>query len=150
SVSVLPVGGTETLIADTGSKGGLLATAASAGFQRVSLDLSAFAGQQVQIRFRFHSDFSVVFEGWYLDDVSLIATTPGTRVVTLNPGQIVPGLDFANQNGARIRGTVLNDADGSGSRQAGEPGMAGVTVFVDLNGNGVANSGEPSAVTAAD
>ena len=34
--------------------------------------------------------------------------------------------------------------------KAGEPGVGGVTIYVDYNDNAKLDSGEPSAVTAAD
>lgn len=51
--------------------------------------------------------------------------------------------------GGGISGRVFNDLirDGSGS---GDPGLAGVTVFADINGNGVLDAVEPRATTAAD
>lgn len=36
-----------------------------------TFDLSAFAGQDIQMRFRFCSDSSTVREGWYIDDVQV-------------------------------------------------------------------------------
>ena len=49
-----------------------------------------------------------------------------------------------------IRGQVFNDGDGDGVWGYGERGIAGRTVFVDANLNGVRDAGEKSAVTAAD
>ncbi|HET6249141.1 MAG TPA: SdrD B-like domain-containing protein [Tepidisphaeraceae bacterium] len=46
-----------------------------------------------------------------------------------------------------VAGVVYNDANGNGSQDNGEPGVAGVTVFVDLNSTGTFASGDPSAVT---
>jgi hypothetical protein len=40
----------------------------------VSLDLSAYAGQTVQVAFRFGSGGSGTAAGWYVDDISLIAS----------------------------------------------------------------------------
>jgi hypothetical protein len=52
----------------------------SAEDQQVLLDLSAFAGNpSVKIRFVLQSDASVTFDGWYIDDVKVVArvdTTP--------------------------------------------------------------------------
>lgn len=39
--------------------------------------LSAYAGQEVRIRFRFCSDGSSVYEGWYVDDVVVGPLAPG-------------------------------------------------------------------------
>lgn len=51
--------------------------------------------------------------------------------------------------GGTVTGRVFRDinADGSGT---GDPGLAGVTVFADVNGNGVRDPFEPSFVTGAD
>ena len=51
------------------------------------------------------------------------------------------------QNNARIQGTKWNDLDGDSTRDAGEPGLAGWTIYLDLNNNGQLNGGEPSRVT---
>jgi len=48
----------------------------------VLIDLTNYAGQNVQLRFRLASDDSVGFEGWYVDDVNVTScqgeTTPDT------------------------------------------------------------------------
>lgn len=49
-----------------------------------------------------------------------------------------------------IRGTVFHDANTNGVQDAGEPGLAGQTVFVDLDGSGVWQAADPSAVTDTD
>lgn len=41
------------------------------GWEEVAFDLAAYAGQEVQLRFRFGSDGYVVREGWYLDDFTV-------------------------------------------------------------------------------
>jgi hypothetical protein len=50
--------------------------------------------------------------------------------------------------GAQTFGTKFNDLDGDGQQDAGEPGMAGWTVFGDLNDNGTLDPSEPTTVTA--
>jgi hypothetical protein len=47
--------------------------ATSGGWQPVSLDLSAYAGEAVQVAFRFGSGGLATAPGWYLDDLSLVA-----------------------------------------------------------------------------
>ncbi|HVK14164.1 MAG TPA: SdrD B-like domain-containing protein, partial [Gemmataceae bacterium] len=49
-----------------------------------------------------------------------------------------------------VTGSAFNDADGNGVRGAGEAGIAGAVVYLDLTGDNVADAGEPAAVTAAD
>jgi hypothetical protein len=46
-------------------------------------------------------------------------------------------------------GTVYQDADGDGTREAGEPGLAGWTVYADLNDDGAREAGEPAGSTDA-
>jgi len=38
-----------------------------------TFDLSAYAGQTIRVRFRLHTDASVVLPGWYIDDVRIVA-----------------------------------------------------------------------------
>lgn len=48
-----------------------------------TMDLQVYAGQSIQFRFRFGSDASEAHEGWYVDDVSVIALDlPGISVPT--------------------------------------------------------------------
>ncbi len=49
-----------------------------------------------------------------------------------------------------INGTVFNDANSDGAKQAGETGMAAQTVFLDTDGDGLLDAGESSTTTAAD
>jgi hypothetical protein len=50
-----------------------------------------------------------------------------------------------------IQGTLFEDVNGNGTRDAGEPGLAqaGVTVYLDLNGDRTYQAGEPTALTDA-
>ncbi|HWI60459.1 MAG TPA: PKD domain-containing protein, partial [Symbiobacteriaceae bacterium] len=54
---------------------------APVGWENVTLDLSAYAGQTVQVRFRLESDGSVNYAGWYVDDVMVAgsATANGMK-----------------------------------------------------------------------
>ena len=72
--------------------------------------------------------------------------------MVLGTGEVVTGKDFGNQSPfGEIRGTKFEDLDGDGVRDAGEPAMAGVTVYIDRNNNGVLDSGgliEPDSYPA--
>ncbi|MFB2881083.1 Calx-beta domain-containing protein [Floridanema aerugineum] len=48
---------------------------------------------------------------------------------------------------AEIRGIKWNDLNGDRIRNAGEPGLAGWTIYLDLNNNSKLDSGEPSTTT---
>ncbi|HEX4795571.1 MAG TPA: choice-of-anchor Q domain-containing protein [Humisphaera sp.] len=48
-----------------------------------------------------------------------------------------------------LRGTVYNDINGDGIRQAGEPGTANWKIYIDLNNSGAFVASDPSAITDA-
>jgi hypothetical protein len=76
-------------------------------------------------------------------------TFPAAGYHTYNPFIDIPitAMDFGNTRLARISGVVFDDRDADGSRGAGETGLAGRSVYVDLNENGTADVGEPVAAT---
>ncbi|MEG4466822.1 SdrD B-like domain-containing protein, partial [Microcoleus sp. AT9_B5] len=81
-------------------------------------------------------------------------TTPNPVAVTLAAGQTTPAtVNFGNQTIpavlSSITGIKFNDTDGNGTQTAGELGVAGVTVFLDTNGDGILGAGETSATTGA-
>ena len=49
-----------------------------------------------------------------------------------------------------IHGVKFDDANGNHVRDAGEAGIGGTTIYIDLNRDNVLDAGEPSTVTAAD
>ncbi|WP_025031918.1 DUF7507 domain-containing protein [Bradyrhizobium sp. DOA9] len=53
------------------------------------------------------------------------------------------------QTAGTLKGTKFSDIDSDGVKDAGEPGVAGVTIFIDANKNGVLDAGERSTVTDA-
>ncbi|MCX7425571.1 MAG: proprotein convertase P-domain-containing protein [Planctomycetia bacterium] len=66
-------------------------------------------------------------DAWYIGTVQALEAREATPVVP----------DADNE----IHGTVWDDADGDGSRDAGEAGVAGQTVYLDDNHNGVRDEG---------
>ena len=76
------------------------------------------------------------------------AGNPNSINVTLGVGQNVLSRDFEYED-SMISGVVWNDQDADGSRELGEPLLDGVTVFLDLDNNGVHDVGEPTTVTNA-
>jgi hypothetical protein len=78
---------------------------------------------------------------------------PGGHQVTVALDELVSGIDFGNHSTIRpgsIHGTKWLDRNGDGRRGDDEPGLAGVTIWVDLDHNGQHDAGEPSAVSAED
>ncbi len=69
--------------------------------------------------------------------------------LTVGVGQAFTGKNFGLTQMALVSGTVFNDADDNKIKAATEGGLAGWTVFVDKNKNGVLDKGELSAKTNA-
>ncbi len=76
----------------------------------------------------------------------------GFHSVVLASGVVVEGLDFGNHEvqPASVHGVKWLDRDGNGRRDQNEPGLAGVTIYLDLNDNGFLDAAEPSAVSMTD
>lgn len=110
-VGVLANGTFTTLASSDPAKGGLLSN--TDGFAEVTLDLSAFAGQRIQIVFQFTSDSIFNFEGWYVDDIAVLVPGERGHEVTVGAGQTVSGLDFGNQGLGNVTGDLddPNDQD---------------------------------------
>ncbi len=77
---------------------------------------------------------------------------PDWYEVDLRTGPIASGYDFGNILPGSIRGCKGSDLDGDGVIGPDESGLSGVTIYIDLNDNGVYEPelGEPSYVTDAD
>lgn len=86
-------------------------------------------------------------------------TTPGVSLGSEHTVNLatnltsVADLNFGNQLAAAVSGSIsgtkFNDVDADGVLDPGEVGLAGVTIFIDANGNNTLDSGEMSAVTNA-
>ncbi len=85
SVSVIDSSG-NTVIATSGIE----FPATTTGFEPVSLDLTPFVGESVQVAFQFTSNATVTAEGWYVDDVVVNA---------IEPNEWVPQGPFSATNG---------------------------------------------------
>ena len=81
-------------------------------------------------------------------------TAPATnaRTITVRGGVDVAGMNFGEARllDSSISGSVYIDKDSSGTRNAGDRGLPGVVVFLDVNENGLLDSGEPQATTSTD
>jgi len=74
---------------------------------------------------------------------------PGYFRINLEAGDNVYAGAIGSTAMARISGTVFKDFNSDGIQSAGDPGLAGTRVFLDLNGDGKWDSNEPSALTDA-
>jgi cyclophilin family peptidyl-prolyl cis-trans isomerase len=70
---------------------------------------------------------------------SAVPLTTGNQLVEINSVVV---------NGS-ISGTAFQDFDGNGTKNGADQGLAGFTVFIDQNNNGVLDSSETSATTDA-
>jgi hypothetical protein len=76
-------------------------------------------------------------------------TTPNPADIVVTTGMVATGVVFGNFRLISLSGTKFHDLNGDGVRQAGELGLAGVTLFLDANNNGRLDPGETSLVTTA-
>ena len=77
--------------------------------------------------------------------------TESSHSVNLGYGDDHSGVDSGNiYRPNEIHGTKFEDINGDHLRNAGEPGIAGVTIYIDLNRNNILDSQEPTTVTLAD
>lgn len=85
---------------------------------------------------------------------SWLPTAPasGFYVVTLPNGGHLDGYDFGirERQDASIHGTVYVDRDHDGIQDAGEGGLPGITVYLDLDNDDVLDDDEPRVVTSDD
>ena len=78
----------------------------------------------------------------------VLTTASNPIALSLFAGEENNGVDFGyQQQDATIGDSVFNDADGDGVQAGGKSGLAGVVVYLDLNGNGSLDGGEPSEMT---
>ncbi|MGV3609156.1 MAG: S8 family serine peptidase [Planctomycetaceae bacterium] len=72
----------------------------------------------------------------------------GYNVTLTSSSQTVTGLVFGEKPvPGSISGYKFNDYNKNGVRDAGEPGIAGTVIYVDMNNDGKIAIGEPAAVT---
>jgi lysyl endopeptidase len=93
-----------------------------ATWTKVTVDLSSFAGQDVQIRWRLGCDVSVGDVGWYIDDVeittplppnpapTLTSITPATGLAYVDTPVEILGSNFINAPSVRLGDTWLLSA----------------------------------------
>jgi SdrD B-like domain/Domain of unknown function (DUF4214) len=65
----------------------------------------------------------------------------------LHPADLT--LLVSNSGATSISGTVFQDFNSNGVQDTGEPGIAGLTFFIDVDGSGQLKAGDPTATTDA-
>jgi hypothetical protein len=81
--------------------------------------------------------------------VTFTGTTAGTAstLTTTVNGITLAATPTVQVTAEEIRGSVFDDSNTNGVQDPGEPGLAGQTVFLDLNGSGVLQASDPTAIT---
>ena len=76
----------------------------------------------------------------------------GFHSVLVETSTTIAGLDFGNRAriDVSISGTKWHDDNADGRRQEDEPGLPGVTIYIDLNRNGALDASEPLTVSMRD
>lgn len=85
----------------------------------------------------------IVPDGWISADGRSATVTTTVFRGGLN---VIDFYDLVPVDGS-VSGSLWNDLDGDGSRSAAETGLAGWQVYVDSNGSGLQDAGEPSMLT---
>jgi hypothetical protein len=82
-------------------------------FAQYSVDLSAYNGQPVLVRWDFSTDGSVTGQGWFVDDISIThVQTQGTCTTGASPGSVKPVPDGKWVSGTPMQASKAA-ADGS-------------------------------------
>lgn len=82
----------------------------------------------------------------------VVLSTPPLQSVTVVANQAASNINFGeavDTTTPNITGTVFEDANLNGQRDSGERGLAGRTVFVDIDGSGAPGPNNPSTTTDA-
>jgi len=103
---------------DVGALGQPGFTGSSGGWQEVSFDLSAWAGQTVDLRWHFASDYSIEELGWYLDDLT-VAGAEHTAAFEFAPAAPAAGepVLFTDRSAGPVGGWLWSFGDGGSSSE---------------------------------
>ncbi|MDQ3933482.1 MAG: chitobiase/beta-hexosaminidase C-terminal domain-containing protein [Actinomycetota bacterium] len=78
---------------------------------------------------------------------------PGTpceyAVPTASGDETLGGRDFGAFRPASVAGVTYEDLNADGDRDGGEPGIAGRTIYIDADGSGTLNAGDPITTSTA-
>ena len=120
-----------------------------------------FAATETTTTLEFLSTTSSGSFGPAIDNVHVSTVSESDfHLIELGPDDVVENIDFGNiQIGSELRGTKFLDLNGDGfwnadglekTQMFAEPGLAGVSIYLDLNDNGILDPDEPVQITAED
>lgn len=89
-----------------------------------------------------HFAFGTERPGWEFNPECIGEAVGCVRTVTVAPGVPTRDVDFPVVTASQVSGTIWDDKNENGRREAGEDGVAGLRVFLDDNDNGVHDAGE--------
>ena len=72
-----------------------------------------------------------------------VISSTATRLSTQDTSEFSNNVTASTAQGGTVSGTVFDDRDGDGTQDADEPGLGGVLVFLDANGNGTPTASRP-------
>ncbi len=80
------------------------------------------------------------------------ATTPSARTTLLLNGENRANMNFGvhEPSDFSISGIAFKDANGNNLFDAGEKGISGIPIYLDLNNNGVQDAAEPATLSSVD
>ncbi|WP_352418972.1 S8 family serine peptidase, partial [Proteiniborus sp.] len=111
-------GATWTNVTPTGKYGTRLQT-----WRYEEIPLDDYHGETIKVRFFFHSDSSVVYKGWYIDDVSIVGINyveepiPEEEIITYDDNTAEDALILnAAGNGCAVRFTPRTNAQLMGAQ----------------------------------
>lgn len=80
-----------------------------------------------------------------------VATLASSQLLTVATDQTVSGVNFGFNLPSNVAtGFKWNDLNGDGVRDANEPGLAGIWMYLDIDGDDRLDIGEPAAKSGAD
>ncbi len=77
----------------------------------------------------------------------------GQHIVTIKESEVISGIDFGNRQlpgGGSVQGRKWVDRDGNGKQDEGEPGLPGVMIYLDANLNNQFDPDELHTLTQRD
>ena len=122
--------------------------------ETVSVEFGSISPGRYDVVVTLHEDLEDADHLATLNLVGRLAVGgPGQHVVNVGVNEVVEGIDFGNQSkddSVSVHGIKWLDRNGNGVRERSERGIAGVTIYSDVNLNGKFDEGEPHTVTMAD
>ncbi len=123
-------------------------TGSSGAWVQKTYNLDAYAGRSVYFRFRYTTDGAVTEEGFYVDDITPVASWAG--VSTLSSSIAATSYPIADRPDGDYYYRVRGSSPTRGFGQFSDLGLTRVVVMTDCNMNGVADADDISSQFSRD